>query len=328
MSDSPEWMKNPEALKHFKESLEKSGIPLEITALNYLRDKEYRSNSLYYSDYLHGEIDPKERTLRELDVYAYKTIHSFNIDSCSVEFNINLFLECKSWDNCSIVFFERDNKRVMSFPLIYQGKKMLLSSFKDYSIPFVVKNHAEVNTKEHTIIHNKSLIHDASNQLSAACNYMFKRKKQNIFPFKQLYEKYQKIHPLCDKKIIMDTYTEKEIINEIPIFNLTCAYNILVLDNKNEIIKAEFDPNSSTISNLDLEKFVLYPILPQKVDSYDELIGSQFEIPIFITNVNNLGECISCIETGFMKTAKQTEQILINHPHNLADMILDEVFNI
>ncbi len=326
MSTPPSWFSNGTAVNRMKKALEKSGIPLELKTRKIMKDKEYRTMSLYYSDHLHGEVPPEERILRELDVYAYKTIYKFKIANCVINFRGIFFIECKHREDLALVFFKNENERLLNLPLPFRGKSMLYVSHKNYTVPLIATSHSEMKPSSQSVYKDKSVLYNASNQAIAACHYMYKRQTQNWFPFRQLYDRYKARHTETSKTIIRDSYTDDQIISEIHIFNFDLAFTIVNFNEDTTILEAEFDYDSGEVTNLNDIGYCVYPILPSKVDRYNALIESSFEVPVFTTNLNSFQQCIIDIEEGIMKTAKEIESILIKHPHNLTSLILDEVF--
>lgn len=164
------WENNHNMQNKIKEMLQNVGYPLEMTTKEKLRNHGYHVFNSYYTQF---DSKSGRELVRELDIFARKTVNRMSYGGCEFSFELTLIGECKSSSTNDFFGFTGDNQSLdPSFPIIFEGQyfqEMGLSA--DFIFPSVMQNITEIDTTNMKPFPENKVIYEGCNQIFHAFSF-------------------------------------------------------------------------------------------------------------------------------------------------------------
>jgi hypothetical protein len=164
-----DWLKSPVAINNVKELIQEVGFPLEFTTRKEFRDNGYNVSNSYYS-----QLDYKsDQVLREIDIYATKTIEKVIHEGCEFIFNLVVIGDCKYSSTNDFFGFPSENQIIgSSFPVIYGGNHLLeVDLDTNFSFPAIIQDISEIDTTALKVFTDDKVVYGASEQILDALSF-------------------------------------------------------------------------------------------------------------------------------------------------------------
>ena len=294
-----DWMKETLQKEKLKGRLEKAGVPLELRTMTALEAQGYRCSSFHYKDLVTGKY-------RELDIYAWKSLSkSFTILGSQVDFNAVILAECKYAQNYDFLAFDRVDKHLPAFPVVFEGTHLLGASYQEFQFPMIIRkvSEADVRNLDASSNFDDRKTHEAYEQLTACFSQLYDKRKKSMRPH---FSQFQISFGRAWKQFIdnrsqptdswsfnqavgefLKGFTENELLREIPYFPIEIGFPLFVIPEERGLIRIKHNVTTGQISDFEDAGFGIYPYVSENADNYNNILTNYFEFPIIICIVFN-----------------------------------------
>ncbi len=333
-----DWMREPQQKEDLKERLENAGVPLELRTMTALETQGYRCSPFHYKDSVTGKY-------RELDIYATKTLSkSFMILGSKVDFSAVILAECKYAQNMDFLAFERVDKYLPAFPVVFDRNQLLGASYREFHFPMIIRKVAEADVRNLNASNNfdDRKTHEACEQIMACFSQLYEKRKKNkrlIFTqfqgrFERRWKQFIDIRSQPPDSWgfnqavgeFLEGFTENELLREIPYFPMEIGFPFFVIPEERGLIRIKHDVATGQISDFEDAGFGIYPYVSENADNYNNILANYIEFPIIISNLGYLEKCFEVLDTGIEKMVTYTNQLLGNNPKALAAEVMRALY--
>lgn len=339
------WLGNQKVIENLKESVKKSGTPLELRTKKFLKDNNFYATNIHYlSDNIWRELDIRAFRIEKLET---------EIEGCKIVIMTHILGECKYSTDMDVFVFEhldKENVDTKLFPIRVNGQK-ILSPFVNshFKFPLIIEKAINVNVS----ILNKtngnytdSRIHDACEQVLAAVSSYCDRQRKSICNEYNNFTRGSTIFSLWKKEpksenverekisggieavpdnIIDDFLREKfnsnPMLRDFPYIIIHLIIPLVVFDENRGLIKACVDENCN-ITDFEDVGFCLYPYISENANKYQNVLENHFNFPIILSSYNCLDKILKIIDKGIEGIINEMKEDIIQKPYLIPKEII------